>query len=89
VAITGHTDATPYIRDTGYGNWELSADRANAARRVLFGYGVPEARVSRVVGKSATDPLVTDEPAAPANRRLSLVLLRGTATQEPAVAVSR
>jgi chemotaxis protein MotB len=89
VAITGHTDATPYIRDNGYGNWELSADRANAARRVLFGYGVPEARVSRVVGKSATDPLVTDAPAAPANRRLSLVLLRGTATKEPAVAVSR
>ncbi len=76
VAITGHTDATPYVRDNGYGNWELSADRANAARRVLLGYGVPEARVSRVVGKAATEPLVADEPTAPANRRLSVVLLR-------------
>ncbi len=87
VAITGHTDATPYVRDNGYGNWELSADRANAARRVLLAYGVPESRVSRVVGKSATEPLVTDEPAAPANRRLSLVLLRGTAPAESAAAV--
>ncbi|MGZ8409873.1 MAG: OmpA family protein, partial [Hyphomicrobium sp.] len=89
VAITGHTDATPYVRDNGYGNWELSADRANAARRAILGHGVPESRVSRVVGKAATEPLIVDEPVAPANRRLSVVLLRAAMTDEAEVAVSR
>jgi chemotaxis protein MotB len=89
VAITGHTDSTPYVRDNGYGNWELSADRANAARRVILTYGVPEMRVSRVVGKAATEPLIVDEPGAPANRRLSVVLLRGASTEGAEVAVGR
>jgi chemotaxis protein MotB len=89
VAITGHTDSTPYVRDNGYGNWELSADRANAARRVILTYGVPETRVSRVVGKAATEPLIVDEPGAPANRRLSVVLLRSASTDEAKAAVSR
>lgn len=89
VAITGHTDSTPYVRDNGYGNWELSADRANAARRVLLAFGVPEPRISRVVGKSATEPLVTDDPSAPANRRLSVVLLRGSGPDGAAASVSR
>ncbi|TVR99023.1 MAG: hypothetical protein EA406_04755 [Rhodospirillales bacterium] len=84
VAITGHTDATPFAQDRGYGNWELSADRANAARRALLGFGVPEARFSRVVGKAATDPLIAGDPHAPANRRLSVVLIRGTQWQDRA-----
>lgn len=82
VAITGHTDATPFANDQSYGNWELSADRANAARRTLMGFGVPETRFSRVVGKAATDPLVADDPDAPANRRLAVVLMRGTRGQD-------
>jgi len=81
LAITGHTDATPFANDGGYSNWELSADRANAARRALIAVGVPESRFSRVVGKAATEPLVTEDPAAPANPRLSVVLLRGTGDQ--------
>ena len=89
VAITGHTDATPYVRDNGYGNWELSTDRANAARRVILTYGVPELRVSRVVGKAATEPLIVEEPVAPANRRLSVVLLRSASADDAEVAVSR
>ena len=83
VAITGHTDATPFATDTGYSNWELSADRANAARRSLVDFGVPPARISRVVGKAATEPLRVDDPKAPANRRLSVILLRGTGTDTP------
>ena len=79
VAITGHTDSTPFATDEGYGNWELSADRANAARRELVEFDVPEGRIKRVVGKAATDPLIKGDPAAPANRRLSVVLLRATA----------
>ncbi len=77
ISISGHTDATPFAgRD--YGNWELSADRANSARRALEEFGVPEDRVSQVVGKAATEPLIKDNPAHPSNRRLSIVLLRGT-----------
>ncbi|MGF1639345.1 MAG: flagellar motor protein MotB [Rhodospirillales bacterium] len=78
IAISGHTDATRFATDAGYGNWELSADRANAARRALIRRGVPEERIARVVGKAATDPLFADDPEAPANRRLSVVLLRGS-----------
>ena len=76
--ISGHTDSTLYLTDKGYSNWELSADRANAARRALLLFGVPEARVARVAGRAATDPLIANNPEADGNRRLSVVLLRGT-----------
>jgi chemotaxis protein MotB len=79
VAITGHTDAVPYVTDNGYSNWELSADRANAARRALLHYGVPEERIAHVIGKAATEPLLPQDPEAPANRRLSVLLLRHAA----------
>lgn len=78
IDISGHTDATLYLTDKGYSNWELSADRANAARRALLLFGVPEARVARVAGRAATDPLIANNPEADGNRRLSVVLLRGT-----------
>ncbi len=79
VAVTGHTDATPFASNDGYSNWELSTDRANAARRALTEFGVPAHRFSRVVGKAATEPLDLADPKSPANRRLSVVLLRGSA----------
>jgi chemotaxis protein MotB len=78
VEIAGHTDSTPFVQESGYGNWELSADRANAARRMFVQLGLPEARISKVVGKAATTPLYPQDPQAPGNRRLSVVLLRGT-----------
>jgi chemotaxis protein MotB len=78
IEISGHTDANPFSGEHDYGNWELSADRANAARRMFVRAGVPEARIMRVVGKAATAPLFPHEPKAPGNRRLSVVLLRGT-----------
>jgi chemotaxis protein MotB len=81
IAISGHTDATKFATDNGYSNWELSADRANAARRALIRRGVPEERIARVVGKAATSPLLADEPEAPGNRRLTVVLLRGSGEQ--------
>ena len=82
--ISGHTDALRYVSRTGCSNWELSADRANASRRVLTEFGVPFERVSRVVGMAATEPLVADDPIHPSNRRISIVLLRGTAEAKPA-----
>ncbi len=76
VSISGHTDGAPFYRDDGYTNWEMSSDRANAARRVIMASGVNVDRVALVSGKAGTDPLFPDDPYAPANRRISIVLLR-------------
>ncbi|MFQ5765297.1 MAG: flagellar motor protein MotB [Rhodospirillales bacterium] len=84
ISISGHTDAKRFVSDTGYSNWELSADRANAARRELVHFKVPFERVSRVVGKAATEPLLSDDPDNARNRRLSIVMLRGTGKDNPA-----
>lgn len=78
VAISGHTDALPFRGSAGYSNWELSADRANAVRRALTGGGVPEGRIARVIGKADKEPLLPDQPQAPGNRRMTVVLLRGS-----------
>ncbi len=78
VSISGHTDSTQFVGQTSYGNWELSADRALATRRVLSAAGVPADRVDRVVGKADTEPLNTANPADPRNRRITIVLLRQT-----------
>jgi len=82
IAISGHTDATKFVNGSGYGNWELSADRANDARRVLRELDVPDDRIARVVGRAATDPLMPEDPTNARNRRLSIVLLRGTGQQK-------
>ena len=78
LSISGYTDSVPFQTSTGYSNWELSSDRANAARRGLMDQQVPEDRISRVVGKAATEPLLPEDPTHASNRRLSIVLLRGT-----------
>jgi chemotaxis protein MotB len=74
VVVEGHTDATTYGVNASYTNWELSADRANAARRVLEGAGIPSARVSEVRGYADTKPRVIENPMAPENRRISVLL---------------
>lgn len=84
ISVSGHTDAKKFVSDTGYSNWELSADRANAARRELTHFKVPYEKVSLVVGKAATEPLVPEDPQNARNRRLSIVLLRGTGDNNPA-----
>ena len=76
IAVAGHTDAAPFMHD-GYGNWELSADRANAARRLLTASGVPEARFVRVQGLADRQPLIAQDPLAPSNRRISVLLMKG------------
>ena len=77
IDISGHTDATRFQNDNGYSNWELPAI-ANAARRTLLLFGIPETRIARAAGRAATEPLFAKDPEAPGNRRLSVVLLRGT-----------
>jgi chemotaxis protein MotB len=86
IAITGHTDSTQYALSAKYTNWELSADRANAARRQFITDGLPAGRVTRVVGVADTEPLDKTDPSAPHNRRISIVLLRETKDQLAAAA---
>ncbi|MEM8617362.1 MAG: OmpA family protein [Pseudomonadota bacterium] len=72
--LEGHTDANPSLTP-GYSNWELSADRANAARRILLSSGIPEARLKGISGLAATRPLMQQSPHLPVNRRISIVLV--------------
>jgi len=88
LSISGHTDGVPFVSDSGYSNWELSADRANSARREVQHFDIPEERISRVVGKAATEPLLPDDPNNASNRRLSIILLRGSADVPPAAAAT-
>jgi len=78
IALAGHTDETPFHAPRGYGNWELSSDRANAARRALLEGGLDEARIARVVGLASSVPFDRDDPRAPTNRRISVVVLNRT-----------
>jgi len=75
VALIGHTDALPFGSGGTYTNWELSADRANAARRLITSLGLPPSRIARVSGMADTDPFDPD-PAAAQNRRIAVLLLR-------------
>ncbi len=76
VSLAGHTDATPYGNgERGYSNWELSADRANASRRELVAAGMPDAKLARVVGLAASDPLEPTNPRAAINRRITITIL--------------
>lgn len=75
LSITGHTDAAPYSGRPGYTNWELSADRANTARRALVAGGVRAQQIARVVGLSDSVLFDKDEPMAPVNRRISIIVL--------------
>jgi chemotaxis protein MotB len=72
--LEGHTDAARFGADGSYGNWELSSDRANAARRVLEATGVASGRIIEVRGYADTKPRLTDDRLAAANRRVSILL---------------
>jgi chemotaxis protein MotB len=74
VAIEGHTDAKAYASNSNYTNWELSADRANAARRMMQENGLGEAQVSQVRGFADQRLRKPDAPLDPANRRVSLIV---------------
>lgn len=78
ITITGHTDAVPYgNRPDGYGNWELSADRANAVRRAMVSMGVDADRITRVSGVAETEPLPGTAAEAAENRRVSIEIVSG------------
>lgn len=73
VAIEGHTDSTPY-GGADYSNWELSSDRANAARRILVQNGLNEDRISQVRGFADQRLFLKTDPANPSNRRISIIV---------------
>jgi chemotaxis protein MotB len=83
ISIEGHTDAQPYASPDGYGNWELSTDRANAARRVMETSGLRERQVSQVRGYADQKLRVPDNPLDPSNRRISLIVQYLTADAPP------
>ena len=76
ISVRGHTDSVPYSKGNAYTNWELSADRANASRRVLVRAGVPDAKINNVLGKADKDHLIANKPNDAQNRRISIILLR-------------
>jgi chemotaxis protein MotB len=81
VSISGHTDDTPFAGANGYTNWELSADRANAARRALVAGGFTEAKMARVVGLSSSVLFDKTDPRNPINRRISIIVMNKAAEE--------
>jgi chemotaxis protein MotB len=76
LSIIGHTAASKAAQRPGYGPWDLSADRANAVRRILEEQGLPSAQFMQVGGKADTQPLFPDDPYIAANRRVTITLMR-------------
>jgi len=94
ISITGHTDATPFPKGyieyedrygndyrKPYSNWELSADRANAARRELLKGGMPPDRIGRVVGLGSSVLFNKANPRDPVNRRISIIVMNKQAEE--------
>jgi chemotaxis protein MotB len=78
VAVEGHTDSRPYSAESPtYSNWELSADRANAARRILESSGLHPRQIEAVRGFADTRLRKPEDPLDPGNRRISIVVRRG------------
>ena len=76
ISLSGHTDATPYSNgEKGYGNWELSSERANASRRELIAGGLDDKKVVRVVGLSSAVLMDKADPLNPVNRRISIIVM--------------
>lgn len=83
VAIEGHTDSQPYVSKNGYSNWELSTDRANAARRLMQSAGLRTDQVSQVRGYADQFLRLPNKPADPSNRRISIIVQYLTANGPP------
>ncbi|MFN7207969.1 MAG: flagellar motor protein MotB [Burkholderiales bacterium] len=76
VTLLGHTDSAPFAGgESGYSNWELSADRANASRRELVSTGLSEGKIVRVAGLASSIPFVAEDPLSPLNRRISIIVM--------------
>jgi chemotaxis protein MotB len=74
VELEGHTEQGHPPANTNYGNWEISADRANSARRKLLDHGVLEKQIRKVAGYAATQPMPDRDPTDESNRRVAVML---------------
>lgn len=81
ISVTGHTDSSGYHANAEYTNWELSADRANAARRLLLEGGVDSKAIAQAVGMADTVPFDKENPYNPRNRRISIIVLNKEAEE--------
>ena len=86
LSVEGHTDAQPYVSNNGYSNWELSADRANAARKLIQQSGVRPNQVADVRGYADQRLRKPDDPFSPSNRRVSIVSQVSDTQRRPASA---
>lgn len=75
ISISGHTDASKFVGREDYSNWELSADRANSARRALVDGGMDAAKIGRVVGLASSVLFLKDKPNDPINRRIAIIVM--------------
>lgn len=82
ISVSGHTDAKPYAGAGEFGNWELSANRANAARRALVAGGYPDGQVARVVGYASSSLFDRKNPFNPVNRRIDIIVLTKKAQRD-------
>jgi chemotaxis protein MotB len=98
LSVEGHTDASPYVSKTGYSNWELSSDRANAARKLIQQFGVRPDQVADVRGYADQKLRKPEDPSSASNRRVSIVVkykvledppVAGPASAAPQVAASK
>ncbi len=82
ISLSGHTDAHLYASEkSGYNNWDLSADRANASRRELIAGGMDPGKIARVVGLSSAVLLNKNDPYDPINRRISIIVMNKQAEE--------
>jgi chemotaxis protein MotB len=88
IRVEGHTDAYSYPSANGYTNWELSADRANAARRIMTEHGLRPGQVVQVRAFADRVPKVPDDPYSPRNRRVTIMMLLNDEEPEAASADS-
>jgi chemotaxis protein MotB len=83
VVIEGHTDAKPFNEGRTYSNWELSSDRANAARRLMMSHGLRADQVAQVRGYADQNLRKPDAPEDPSNRRISILVKRAEPSFPP------
>ena len=75
ISIIGHTNARHIYGQANFSQWELSAGRANAIRRILAEAGIPHDQFFSVSGRADTEPLFPDDPFLSANRRVNILLM--------------
>ncbi|MDX1318920.1 MAG: flagellar motor protein MotB [Oceanospirillum sp.] len=83
ISVSGHTDAQSFGDTDYYSNWELSSERANAARRMLIEGGLPEQHVAQVVGYASSQLYKPENPLDPINRRIEIVVLNKSVERNP------